>query len=107
LFAWGARRGLRPDHIQQLVASVDASQLLTEEELSTLKVPTLLLWGEHDRILPSSSLEFFRRALPHSTIEVHAGVGHTPFLEGADTTAERTLAFLAEVEAAEASRAGK
>jgi pimeloyl-ACP methyl ester carboxylesterase len=99
LFAWGARRGLRLRHMQQLLASVGESHLLSEEELSTLKVPTLLLWGEHDRILPRSNLDFFRRALPsRARIEVHTGVGHTPFLEGAHSTAERTLAFLEQVE---------
>jgi pimeloyl-ACP methyl ester carboxylesterase len=86
--------------MQQLLASVNESHLLSEEELATLKVPTLLLWGEYDRVLPRSNLEFFRRALPPcARIEIHKGVGHTPFLEGANSTAERTLAFLEQVEA--------
>jgi len=99
LFAWGVRQSLSPPHIQQLVGHLDPQQLLSEEELAGLEVPTLLLWGEHDRILPRSNLEFFRRALPkHANIEVHEGVGHSPFLEGAGSVSKRVLQFLRELD---------
>lgn len=98
LFAWGVRQTFGPPHIQQLVSHLEPAHLLREDELAALAVPTLLLWGEHDRILPMTNLEFFRRALPaHATVELHRGAGHTPFLEGVESIAARVTAFLEDV----------
>ncbi len=99
LFAWGARQSMGEPQIQQLMGHLAPAHLLSDEELAGLEVPTLLLWGEHDRILPRSNLEFFRRALPkHASVEVHGGVGHSPFLEGADSVSRRVLQFLRELD---------
>ena len=98
LFAWGVRQTFDPPHIQHLVSHIEPDQMLREDELAALSVPTLLLWGEHDRILPMTNLDFFRRALPaHATVEVQKGAGHTPFLEGVDSVAARVTAFLEDV----------
>lgn len=98
LFAWGVRQTFGPPHIQQLVSHLKNDSMLREDELAALAVPTLLLWGEHDRILPMTNLEYFRRALPaHAKVEVHKGAGHTPFLEGVDSIAARVLEFLEDV----------
>jgi pimeloyl-ACP methyl ester carboxylesterase len=100
VFAWGVRQTFAPAHIQNLVSQLHVSHLLREEELAALAVPTLLLWGEHDRVLPATNLAFFRRALPaHATVELQRGVGHTPFLEQVDSVAERVLRFLDAVPA--------
>lgn len=98
LFAWGVRQTFGPPHIQELVSHLHGAHLLREEELAALAVPTLLLWGEHDRILPMTNLEFFRRALPaHATVELHKGAGHTPFLEEVESVAARVTGFLEDV----------
>ncbi|MGV9797158.1 alpha/beta fold hydrolase [Mycobacterium sp. NPDC003449] len=56
--------------------------------------PTLIVWGDGDRVLPSSQLEAARRALPHAQVHVFEGVGHMPQLESPDQFSRVTLDFL-------------
>ena len=41
-------------------------------------IPTLLVWGESDQIVPISAAHTLLRQLPHATLEVIAGSGHLP-----------------------------
>ncbi len=41
-------------------------------------VPTLLIWGESDRIVPISHAHAILEQLPHATLAVIAGSGHLP-----------------------------
>jgi pimeloyl-ACP methyl ester carboxylesterase len=43
------------------------------------KVPTLLVWGGNDRIIPVSHGEDAHRLMPHSRLEIFEGAGHFPF----------------------------
>jgi pimeloyl-ACP methyl ester carboxylesterase len=45
------------------------------------RIPTLIVWGEKDRIIPLDHAERALRALPHSRLEVMPGVGHFPHSE--------------------------
>jgi len=42
------------------------------------RIPTLIVWGEKDRIIPLAHAERALRAVPHSRLEVMPGVGHFP-----------------------------
>ena len=45
-------------------------------------MPTLLVWGRAERILPASGLAFFRAHLPpHARIEEPERCGHSPHLD--------------------------
>jgi pimeloyl-ACP methyl ester carboxylesterase len=59
-------------------------------------VPTLILWGREDRVLPVEDAESFRRLLPHAAIRILDGAGHLPMLERPDEVARCYLAFLRE-----------
>ncbi|MEU4236957.1 alpha/beta fold hydrolase [Actinoplanes sp. NPDC026619] len=43
--------------------------------------PTLLVWGERDRILPSAHLAAARSAFPHASWHLFPGTGHMPQIE--------------------------
>ncbi len=63
------------------------------EELSTIRVPALMMMGEHDMV----SAEVARAAMakiPGSRFELLPGVGHFPYLENPERTAELITAFL-------------
>lgn len=60
------------------------------ERLSEVKPPTLLLWGERDKVLPVSLAEAAVKALPQARL-ARLEAGHSPHVE--DTTG--TLAALA------------
>ena len=42
--------------------------------------PTLILWGDRDRILPAHHLDAARRLIPHAQTRMFSGVGHMPLL---------------------------
>ncbi len=96
LIAWGVRRKFSDQDLQALLSGLKPTDLLRPEELATLKVPTLLTWGAEDRILPRSSLDFFRRHLPAATtvIEEPSRHSHTPYLEDPHGVARRIVNFM-------------
>lgn len=59
-----------------------------------LKLPTLLVWGDRDRVLPHTHLQTARAAFPQAEAELFQGVGHMPQIEVPDAFAERLLDFL-------------
>jgi pimeloyl-ACP methyl ester carboxylesterase len=94
-YAFGVRRSFGRPAMRTLLASMKSEDLLRREHLAKLDVPLLLLWGRRDRILPPSSLEFFRSSLPaHARIEEPESFGHSPFLEQPDELATRIEGFL-------------
>ena len=62
--------------------------------LSGLKHPTLILWGEDDRLIPASDAHKFARQLPNSIVRIYEGVGHIPMEEQPKRSAEDIRAFL-------------
>jgi pimeloyl-ACP methyl ester carboxylesterase len=49
--------------------------------LHRIKVPTQILWGEEDKIIPSQQAETWRRFIPNADIRVFKGAGHLVHLE--------------------------
>ena len=49
--------------------------------LPRVEVPTLVVWGENDRIVPLSAGERIVEAMPDSRLEITAGSGHLPYIE--------------------------
>jgi pimeloyl-ACP methyl ester carboxylesterase len=47
--------------------------------LDRVTVPVHLVWGRHDKVLPISHAEYFRRHLPHATWQELDHSGHVPF----------------------------
>lgn len=65
----------------------------TEDLLRGLDVPTLVTWGERDRVLHASGAAAIAAAMPNATARVMPGVGHIPMLEDPEATAADYLAF--------------
>jgi len=103
LLAWGIRERFHRAAMRDLIASLRPQDLLVPSELARIDCPTLLLWGNRDRILPATGLDFFRDALPpHAWIEEPEGWGHSPYLERPDEVAAWVLRFLEIVDRKEA-----
>jgi pimeloyl-ACP methyl ester carboxylesterase len=47
----------------------------------TAHTPTLIVWGDHDRIIPLHHAYLAHEAIPNSRLEVMEGVGHFPQVE--------------------------
>ena len=52
--------------------------------LPRVEAPTLVVWGENDRIVPVSAGERIAAAMPDARLEVVGGAGHLPHIEKAD-----------------------
>jgi pimeloyl-ACP methyl ester carboxylesterase len=64
--------------------------------LNTIKVPTLLLWGDGDRRSPLSVAEQFHALIPDSELRVIPGAGHVSNMEKPDDFNANVLRFLLE-----------
>ena len=63
--------------------------------LTEMPAPTLLLWGEEDRVVPIGVAEVYDAHLPNSTIQVLDGLGHLVEMENPQAAAEAVTAFIA------------
>lgn len=61
--------------------------------LHRIKIPTLVLWGSHDRLLGEPYGRTFSAAIPGSRFETIEKSGHYPHIEQPDDFARRVLAF--------------
>ena len=68
-----------------------------EEVLPQIKVPTLVLWGDQDKVINVSSTEVFKRLMPQAQVVIFKGVGHAPQIERTKESAQAYETFLASV----------
>jgi pimeloyl-ACP methyl ester carboxylesterase len=61
--------------------------------LHRINIPTLVLWGDADRILTEAYGRAYCAAIPGARFETVARAGHYPHIEQPDEFARRTLAF--------------
>ncbi len=62
--------------------AIEAKAALRPEVLGSLQMPTLLLWGASEKLLPYESLDYFKAHLPaHAQVQVVEGFGHVPQME--------------------------
>jgi pimeloyl-ACP methyl ester carboxylesterase len=71
----------------------------------TAKVPTLIIWGDRDAIIPVDHAYATHRAIPASRLEIIEGVGHFPHVEAPDRFAEILSDFVSTTRPAHADRA--
>jgi pimeloyl-ACP methyl ester carboxylesterase len=66
----------------------------TAELLATIKVPTLILWGESDPLIEPNAAKKFAAAINGSKLITYPEVGHLPQLEIPQRSAADAAAFL-------------
>lgn len=67
------------------------------EALRRLAVPTVIVWGNEDRLIPVSVAGWFAERLPDARLTVLDGVGHIPMEEAPDRSLVPVLKLLSEV----------
>lgn len=88
--ALGTFRGVRPEWRESLLRRV------TEKDR-----PTLIIWGDGDKVLPVAHMETALRTFPSASSHLFKGVGHMPQIEAPDETAQVIRDFLATAESAQ------
>jgi len=65
-----------------------------EPDLPKIKARTLVLWGDHDRVLDVSCVQILEKGLPNCTVVIMQDCGHLPMIERPQEASEHYLAFL-------------
>jgi pimeloyl-ACP methyl ester carboxylesterase len=58
-------------------------------------MPTLIVWGDSDTVIPIKEGEYLQSLIPNSELVVMKDVNHIPHLEDLDALMEIVLGFLA------------
>ncbi len=88
-----------PGHRETLLGIMGGNRVLaTNEALSAINVPTLVMWGRDDNLVPVSSVQKFTDAIPGASQVIYDGVGHLPQEEEAEQSIADVRAFMLEVE---------
>lgn len=111
--------GLHPDLVERLVDDVlrvpatvwkemFESLLHYDDtaELHGLSVPTMLIWGDHDELVPTAMQEQLLHLVPRSQLTVYPNAGHTPRWEQPERFAADLATFARRVLASEQSADG-
>jgi pimeloyl-ACP methyl ester carboxylesterase len=62
--------------------------------LHRVSVPTLILWGDHDKIIPAGYGPAFRDLIPGARLEVFTNCGHVPHIEQTDAWVGKITDFI-------------
>jgi pimeloyl-ACP methyl ester carboxylesterase len=65
-----------------------------EERLGLIQAPSLIIWGDQDRVLHVSCAHVFHRGIKNSELLVLPGIGHMPLMEQARECASAWLMFV-------------
>lgn len=85
------REGNRAALVQRLKVMKNGEHV---ERLQTLRQPTLVLWGEQDRLIPVSVAHEFQRRIAGSQLDVLPNLGHVPQEEDPQRSLAPVKAFL-------------
>lgn len=66
----------------------------TAEQVKTIAMPTLVMWGEEDSLIPFAAADWWMAHLPDARLVSYPGVGHLPMEEAPDRSAADLAAFV-------------
>ena len=86
-----SRAGNRQAFLDRIKSSFQSDKYL---KIKTLMMPTLIIWGKEDELIPLNVAEKFHEDLPNDTIIIFKDLGHTPMEEDPIITVEAVKMFL-------------
>jgi abhydrolase domain-containing protein 6 len=78
----------------KIFAEMQTNDPPLEDRLPLIHSPTLIIWGDQDRVLHVSCADLFRRGIKSSELMIIPGSGHMPLIENARQCASAWLAFV-------------
>jgi pimeloyl-ACP methyl ester carboxylesterase len=79
---------------ERIFKQISSEHEALEPDLTKIKARTLVLWGDHDRVLDVSSVQVLKKGLPDCTAVIMKDCGHLPMIERPQEAAEHYLTFL-------------
>lgn len=95
--AYRARNPLDPAAYQAQMAiglALLSEEASFEHKLKGVRVPTLILFGEHDKVVPPGNAELLAKAIPNARVKILPDAGHFFPLEAPEAAVEAVLEFL-------------
>jgi len=65
-----------------------------KQELTRIKVPTLIMWGTEDKVINYRNSEIFNQLIPVSEILIYQDIGHAPMIEIPEKSANDVDQFI-------------
>jgi pimeloyl-ACP methyl ester carboxylesterase len=65
------------------------------EQVAQTDVPTLVMWGEEDKLIPYEAAGWYMDHLPDATLAAYPGIGHLPMEEAPERSAADLQQWLA------------
>ena len=65
-----------------------------KKRLHRVKMPTLVVWGASDGLIPTAYAGAFQAAIPSSRVAILNGAGHLPMLEQREAFVDSVVRFL-------------
>ena len=88
-----SRTGNRKAFLDRMKSSIKNDNYL---KIKTLTMPTLIIWGKEDGLIPLNVAEKFHKDLPNDTMIVFKDLGHTPMEEDPMKTVKAVKDFLSK-----------
>jgi pimeloyl-ACP methyl ester carboxylesterase len=94
VFADELRKMVSSPVVKAFIKEVSPEDSATPEMLAKLSMPTWLIWGTKEKLLPYESVEFFKEHLPkHAKVFEVEGFGHMPQMEHPQRFVEKMTDF--------------
>jgi pimeloyl-ACP methyl ester carboxylesterase len=77
-----------------VIRNLMATPPMGTENISRISMPTLILWGEEDTLIPVEHAAFFDEDISDSRAVIYAEAGHLPHEEKADAVNEEIIDFM-------------
>ncbi|MFH1138774.1 MAG: alpha/beta fold hydrolase [Pseudomonadota bacterium] len=84
----------RQEQNRTIFRQIALEHLALQPDLNRIEAPTLILWGDHDRVLDPSGAEVFSGLIKNSRKEIMKNCGHVPMIERPGEAARIYLTFL-------------
>lgn len=84
---------LRAGNRKALSYRLEQGYASDEAKIKSLKLPTLILWGAKDRLIPPESGQNFARDIAGSKLVMFEALGHVPHEENAQATLAEVVKF--------------
>ena len=78
----------------KIFAEMQTNDPLLVDRLPNITAPTLIVWGDQDRVLHVSCAQLFRKGIKSSELMIIPGSGHMPLVENAGACSKAWLAFV-------------
>lgn len=91
------RNRRRPGVIRPIMAARNAMPVWERDyapRLATIRQPTLLIWGEQDRVFPIAAGKELQQLIPHSQLVSIPDAGHLPQWERPDLVNRSLIAYI-------------